>query len=335
MDERQAGWSPTDLETSVPSNPTGLPLFPPLPPLSVPSIPLPPLPILPSVGPTGASDFSLRATGRPSNGRAKVAALIVGLLVLVGAIAGGALVVFNNGSSSGAIQSPTAANSALYAAAVASGSFHYTGVSSGEVGGQAVTATQSGDVGRAEGVQYQNSPLGNYEVIVLNSMAYMKPDLAMLENDFGYSATEAAPYVNRWISFTSSDSPYSSVAADVTMDTTWNNPSDSPTDGSPHTPESVSGVSTLNGQFVQSVRYSLHGTSNAGASYSGTETISFSATGPHLPTQLTGQLSATINRQSASETVKATFSRWGQPVSVTAPIGSIPYATLPGTGITA
>ena len=331
MAEYQEGWSPIDLETSVHSASTGLPLLPPLPPLSVPSIPLPPLLTPPPLGSTGASDFSVGAIGRPSKGKPKLVALIVGLVVLVGAITGGAPVVFNNGSSSGAIQSPSAANSALYAAAAASGSFHYTGVTSGEVGGQAVTATQSGDAGRAEGVQYQTSSLGDYEVIVINSMAYMKADLTMLENEFGYSPAEAAPYVNRWISFTSSDSSYASVAADVTMETTWSNPSESSTDGLPHTPVSVSGVSTLNGQSVQSVRYSLHGNSKAAsASYSGTETIFFSANGPHLPTQLTGQLSGAINQQSTSETVEATFSRWGQPVSITAPTGSIPYSTLPG-----
>ena len=333
MAGRQEGWTPIDLENSAKPTPTGFPPLPPLPPLSVPSLPLPPLPEPPPLASTGVGDFSIGATGRPSKGRAKLAALIVGLVVLVGAMTGGALVVFNSGSSSGAIRSPAAANSALYAAAVASGSFHYTGVSSGEVGGRAVTATQIGDVGRAEGVQYQTSALGDYEVIVVNSMAYMKPDLTMLENEFGYSPSEAAPYVNRWISFTSSDSPYSSVAADVTMETTWNNPSESPTDGLPHTPESVSGVSTLNGRSVQSVRYSLHGTTKAAsASYSGTETIFFSTTGPHLPTQLTGQLSGAINQQSTSETLKVTFSRWGEPVSITTPTGSIPYSTLPGTG---
>ncbi|MGD0394528.1 MAG: hypothetical protein ABSC41_18020 [Acidimicrobiales bacterium] len=177
-----------------------------------------------------------------------------------------------------------------------------------------------------------SSALGDYEVIVLNSKAYMKANLTMLENTFGYSPSEAAPYVDRWIAFTPSDSPYSSVAADVTTATTWNDPAESPTDGLPHTPESVTGLSNVNGESVQSVGYSLDGTSKAAdASYSGTETISFFATNPHLPTHLTEQLSGTANQQATTANVEVTFSRWGEPVTVTAPTASIPYSTLPSS----
>jgi hypothetical protein len=270
------------------------------------------------------------AKGPDPNARRKLAVPIVGVVVLLICIAGGVILVANSGSPPVAIHSPTEANSALYAAAVASGSFHYTDVSSGTTGGQAVKAVQTGDVGRAEGVQYMTSDLGDYEVIVDGSMAYMKPNLTMLENTFGYSPSEAAPYVNRWISFKPADSPYTAVAADVTTDTTWNDPSVSPTDGLPQTPESVTGPSTLNGESVQSVQYSLRGTSKAAnASYSGTETIFFSANDPHLPSYLAENLSGTANQQSSAETVKVTFSRWGQSINVAAPTGSIPYSTLP------
>ena len=138
--------------------------------------------------------------------------------------------------------------------------------------------------------------------------------------------------MDRWISFTPTDSPYASVAANVTTGSAWGNPSVSPSDGLAHTPESVTGLSTANGGFVQSVEYSLHGTSKAAnASYSGREAISFSATDPHLPNRLTEQLSGTVNQQSSTEEVKVTFSRWGEPVSVTAPTVSTPYSSLPGS----
>ena len=256
--------------------------------------------------------------------------------MLLGSVAGGVVIATNHTSASSAIQSPTEANSVLYAAAVASGSLHYTNISSGSVGGRVVAASQSGDIGRSEGVQYMASSLGDYEVIVINNMAYMKADLTMLENTFGYSPTEAAPYVNRWIGFAPTDSPYGAVAADVTVGTTWNNPSVSPTDDLPQTPEAVSGVSSLGGRSVQSVRYSLHGTNKASnASYSGTETISFSATDPHLPSSLTEQISGTSHQQSSTERVRMTFSGWGEAVSVTAPTGSIPFSTIPGPTATA
>ena len=274
--------------------------------------------------------------GRSTTGRARWAMPVVGLIVLIAAITGGVVFVTSGKSSPAVIQSPSEANSALYAAALASGSFHYTASSTGTLGGKAVVASQIGDVGRTEGVQYMTSPIGDSEVIVINSMAYMKPNATMVENTFGYSPTEAASLAGRWISFTPSDAPYSSVAADVTTETTWNDPSDSPGNGLPATPVSVSGVYTLNGQSVQSVRYSIRGiTKTSNASESGSETMVFSASDPHLPIYGTDQLSGTTGQQTASESDKVTFTQWGTPVSVTAPTGSIPYSTLPGTSATA
>jgi hypothetical protein len=314
---------------------------PPPPPLPAPPPPLPPLlqplsvpsfrphsePTIPS---RGARDFAAAPAARVAGGKAKLVALTVGLVVLVGILAGGAVLAINRGPTPTAIQSPVAANSQLYAAAMASGSFHYTDVTSGTVGGQPVTATQSGDAGRGEGVQNMTSALGDYEVVVVNSMAYMKPNLTMLENTFGYSPSEAAPYVNRWIAFAPADAPYRSVAADVTSGTTWNDPSESPTDDLPQTPRSVSGLSTWNGTSVQSVQYSLSGTSKtANASYSGTESITFSATDPHLPNHLAEQLSGTSNNQTSSENVNVAFSQWGESVAVAVPAGSIPFSSLP------
>ncbi len=257
-------------------------------------------------------------------------ALLIGLVVLVVAVAGGLVFATHKGSSPTAIQSPTQANADLYAAAMASGSFHYVDTSSGTDGGHPVTATQSGDNSRTEGVQYNTSPYGDSEVIVFRSMSYMRADLTMLENTFGYSPGEAAPYVGRWIAFTPADAPYRSVAADVTTGSTWGNPSLSPTDDLPHVPVSLSALSTVNGQSVQSVHYSLHGSNRAAnASYSGSESILFSAAQPRLPSSLTEQVSGTVDHQSSTEVVKVSFSRWGEPVALAAPTDTIAFSTLP------
>jgi hypothetical protein len=327
MEEDQGGWPPTDSESAVQQAPTGLPLLPPVP-MAVPSFPPPPEPPTPPWA-TTADDLSVASTGAVSKGRAKVG-LMIGLVVLVGAIAGGVVFATHSGTSPPAIQTPTEANSDLYAAAMASGSFHYVVVSSGTDAGHAVTSTQNGDNSRTEGVQYNTDGPSNSEVIVINSMAYMRANLAMMENAFGYSSSEAAPYVGRWIAFAPTDSPYSSIAAGVTTGSTWGNSSVSPSDLLPHTPVSVSNVSTFNGVSVQSVQYSLHGTNQAAhATYSGSEAILFSAAKPHLPANLTEQLSLTANHQPSHEVLKVTFSRWGEPVTVTAPTDSIPYSTLP------
>jgi hypothetical protein len=259
-------------------------------------------------------------------------ALLIGLVVLVAAVFGGAVVIAHKSSSPAAIQSPAQANTGLYAAAVASGSFHYVDFSSGTDGGHPVTSSQSGDDGRTEGVQYNTSAFGDSEVIVINSMAYMRSDLTMLENTFGYSLGEAAPYVNRWIAFSPTDSLYSSIAADVTTGSTWGKPSLSPTDGLPHTPLSVSAVS---GQPLQSLRYSIRGTNRAAnASYTGSESIAFSAVSPHLPSTLTEQVSGVVAHQSSSEVLKETFSHWGESVAIAAPTDTVPFSALPAPSTT-
>lgn len=327
MEQAPGGWPPTEGDSSAQPAPPGLPLLPPLP-QAVPSLPPPPGPPAPPVV-TSSGHFSVAPTSTARKGRAKVG-LLIGLVVLVGAVAGGVIFATQGNLTPAAIPSPTQANSDLYAAAMASGSFHYVVISSGKDAGHTAASTQSGDDSQNGGVQYNTDGPEQSEVIVANSKAYMRGNLDMLENSFGYSASEAAPYVGRWIAFSPTDAPFTSVAADVTTGSTWGNPSVSPTDELPHTPESVSNLSTSNGQSVQSVQYALHGTNGAAhVSYSGSEAILFSAAHPHLPVNLTEQLSLTANHQSSNEVVKVTYSRWGEPVTVASPPDSIPFSTLP------
>jgi hypothetical protein len=170
-----------------------------LPPLSVPVV-AQPRPEAPS--PAVVGDFSVAAPRRTRRSPGRLAMLVVLLVVAVAAIAGGVVVLTNSGSTPAGIQAPAKANAALYAAAMSSGSFHYSGTSTGTEGGSLATGTVSGYAGRTEGVQTLKSNIADYEVIVVNSVAYMKPDLNALENTFGYTASEAAPFANRWIEIT-------------------------------------------------------------------------------------------------------------------------------------
>jgi hypothetical protein len=291
----------------------------------------------PAMPPAGAlPTYSFGAPAAPSpRGRGKLVALLAGLVVLLGGVTGGLVIANHHGTTAAAFQSPSEANAALYAAAIESGSFHYTDTSSVSTGGVTVTANQSGDVGRNQGTQTMTSPVGDYEVIVAGSRAYMKGNAMALENMFGYGASVANVYANRWIGFTSSDGPYSAISADVTTGSTWGNPTVSPSNGMPHIPESVTGITTLNGQSVQSVVYAQSGTSRSSdTSYTGTETITFATAAPHLPVSLTERLSGTTEQQTATSTVNVAFSRWGEPVNVTVPTGAIPYSSLVGTSTT-
>jgi hypothetical protein len=214
---------------------------------------------------------------------------------------------------------------------MSSGSFHYSGTSTGTEGGTLATGTVSGDAGRTEGIQTLKSNIADYEVIVVNSVAYMKPDLNALENTFGYTASEAAPFANRWIEITPSEAPYQAVAAGVTTGSVWGNPSQSPTDTLSHVPATVSPVFTSNGGSVQSVGYSMHGAAQGSGvgSYSGTEHITFHAGAPYVPYSLTEHLTGTANGMPSTSNSTVTFSNWGKAVQVVAPVGAIPFSSLP------
>ena len=203
-----------------------------------------------------APDFSLTSSQRSRRGRTFATAIAV--IVLIAAAIGGFVVFANRGPSG--FTSPTAANAALFAAARSAGSFRYSGQSSGTEGGDQITGTVSGDAGRTSGIQFLISNVANYEVIVIGSVAYMKPDVHALENSFGYPASEAATYTNRWIELVPSDAPAKGPAAGVTTSTTWDDGSLSPSDDLPHTPRVVSPVTTEHGRYVQTVTYSMNGT---------------------------------------------------------------------------
>ena len=360
MSEPHEGPLPFDAKPSVP------PATPGLPPLTLPALPpLPPavvtvprsatfdeLPIPPGFGappgppqtgalppwqltvqapnPPPSVDFSAALREPVKGAGSKFVILACATIALVCAVVAGLLLVTGAGPSPQLIQSPAVANANVFASAVASGGFHYASVSSGTVGGIPQMVTQSGDAGNGEGIQFMTSVVGDNEVIVIGSKVYMKADVTMLENMLGYSVGEAAPYAGRWIAFSPSDPWYRSVGAGVTVGSIWGDSSESPTDQLPQHPESVSGLSTSSGIPSESVRYALHGVDQAAsASYTGTETITFSAHEPHLPSILTEHLSGTTTHGPSTGTDRVTFTNWGEPVDVQPPSASIPFSTLP------
>ena len=287
-------------------------------------------PTVQAPSPLPSADFSAAVREPVKGAGSKLVILACATIALVCAVVAGLLLVTGAGPSPQLIQSPAVANANVFASAVASGGFHYASVSSGTVGGIPQMVTQSGDAGNGEGIQFMTSVVGDNEVIVIGSKVYMKANATMLENMLGYSVGEAAPYADRWIAFSPSDSWYRTVAGGVTVGSIWGDSSESPTDQLPQHPESVSGLSTLSGMPVESVRYALHGADQAAsASYAGTEVITFSANGSHLPSLLTEHLSGTTTHGPSTGTDRVTFTNWGEPVDVQPPSASIPFSTLP------
>jgi hypothetical protein len=328
------GGGPTAPDLSLP------PLKVPGTPAAVPTIrsvataqPTAVVPPTPETFPVNGGDSS--NGDQPHASGHKIAAVVAAVVVVLGAAVGEFLVLASGGPTG--FTSPSAANAALFAAARTAGSFHYAGTSTGSEGGNVLAGTASGDAGRTEGIQFLTTNVANYEVIVVNSVAYMKPDLGALENSFGYTASEAAPYANRWIELTPADAPYKGVADGVTTGSDWGDASQSPSDNLPHTPQSVSAVSTANGRSVQRVTYSMSGTgpSSVGGHYSGTESLVFAAGSHHLPYSLVEHLTGTANGQPATNDATAAFSNWGEAVHVAIPADPIAFSSLPPPPTTA
>jgi hypothetical protein len=142
-------------------------------------------------------DFSVGAPRRTQRSTGRLATLVVIVVAVVAASTGGVVVLTISSSTLAVFQSPSRANAALYAAAASSGSFHYSGTSTGTAGGILATGTVSGDSSRTEGIQTVKSNFGDYDVIMVNSVADMKPDLNALETAFGSTASLAVVYANR------------------------------------------------------------------------------------------------------------------------------------------
>ena len=137
---------------------------------------------------------------------------------LGGAVSFGARLFLGSGANATFTgQSPAQVNSAIFGAAMNSGSFHYVNINNSYTSGTDLKQTQIGDIGRDEGIQYTTGTLGKSEIIVLNNVAYMKGDESALKYQLGYSQREATAYENRWISFTASDSAYADVTDLVTL----------------------------------------------------------------------------------------------------------------------
>lgn len=280
-----------------------------------------------------SADFT-RAAG-PQSPRGRPSAVLVGGAVLLVAAIGAFAVLSSQGTAG--FTSAAEANTALFAAARTSGSFHYMATTTGTEGGNTLSGTVTGDAARTDGIQYLRSNIANYEVIVFESVAYMKPDEGALENVFDYPPSTAATYANRWIELLPSDAPYSAVAADVTTGSAWNNDSQSPTDSLPHVPLTVTAVTSSGGRSVQTVTYSMTGAERGASAdrYSGKESIVFSARSPHVPFSLTEHLAGTADGLATTSDATATFSNWGEAVHVAPPTGAIPFSSLPPPPTTA
>lgn len=208
-----------------------------------------------------------------------------------------------------AAQSPQALRSAILAAGATQHSVHYVSVETHRT----VRIRMVSDVAASSGIQRisfeHGSKSGRMTVLVVNRTAYIRGDDFTLQNYMGLSKSEASRYGNRWIAISHTSSGYADVSAGVTLPSVLHTlyPKGKPT--------RVTG--SAQGRKAIGVRVVGHAT---GLRY--TETLWANAGGKPLP------LEEDVTAKSTSTRIG--FSRWNEPVHVTAPAHAVPISKVVG-----
>lgn len=206
-----------------------------------------------------------------------------------------------------AAASPSSLLASILAAARAQRSVHY--VSTARIG--AIRVDQVGDVGATAGIQritYSKAgTTGQVTVVVSARTAYFRGDAFVLVNYMGFKPAAAAKYANAWILVPHTDRDFAPVAGDVTL------PSVIAGLKGPGKPRAAPGT-TIDGRRVVGVQWHLRagGRSVVARLYA-------RATGRPLPIEERATRGGSL--------VRATFSRWNEPIHVTAPNPAVPIST--------
>jgi hypothetical protein len=163
------------------------------------------------------------------------------------------------------------------------------------------------DVAKNRGIQRvtvsKGDKTGHETTLLLRSTAYLRGDAFALR-DLGLSASQAARYAGKWISFHHGSTSYALLGTDLTVGSIL-------MDDVARTHLSlVSG--TVGGKAMRGLR----GTSDQG----GTITTYIRKSGPPLPVEV-----IEVEHHAHARSGHSTFSRWNEPVHVSAPAHSTPF----------
>lgn len=187
-----------------------------------------------------------------------------------------------------------------------------SGINVSAKGNVNATVTIVTDAGTSEGIQRvtygQGGNSGHETVEVIGGNAYFTGDSFTLENFNGFSANAAARYAGTWLEVTPTEGAFASLTSAVTMSTI-------PAQIALPKPQMLKRESTVAGTQVQGLRAVI-------SVPSGKETgvLYVRSKGRPLPVKLT---SALTNGGRGSDV----FSKWNEPVTVTAPPSSIPFSS--------
>jgi hypothetical protein len=170
-----------------------------------------------------------------------------------------------------------------------------------------MSVTINGDAARDRGIQRityrKDGHLGHVTVLVVANTAYVRGDAFTLTNYMRIPASAAGAWAGKWLSLADTAPDFAPVAAAVRLVSTLSELKMPPPFGSV-------GPAARLGHRVIGIRSSFQ---RGGHAISEILYIDLSRS---LPLQLVGT--------SGTTTINGTFSRWNEPVSVTAPDGAIP-----------
>jgi hypothetical protein len=211
------------------------------------------------------------------------------------------------------------------AAAKGEPSFHYVGTDSQS----GLSVTIAGDVSKTQGIQTitakMNGQVGHVTVTLIDGSAYFRGDANGLHNFMQLSAPLAAEYANQWISLSQNDPGFAAIAAGLTTSSALRQVGI----GKPLT---LRGVAKKMGQQVLTI-----GGTNRGTPSGATKPVTIpvrlyvKASGTPLPVLY----SATWGAGKKAEVQSVSFSRWKEPVHVTAPADAVPMSSLGGKPVEA
>lgn len=176
--------------------------------------------------------------------------------------------------------------------------------------GSGHTLSMVSDIGVKAGRQVITFDAAHAEVAVVDGTAYIEGDATALTQYFGIPTKTPQKYADKWISVPSSNSAYEAVASTATIGADFGQLVFA---GPFHT----GAVTVVGGQQVLPI--SGH-TTGSSSSASVPATLDLTTTGKLLPVQFSA-----ADKHASEQT---TWSDWGQAVTITAPHGAIPIATV-------
>jgi hypothetical protein len=225
----------------------------------------------------------------------------------------GLVAVLGGGTAAGAATAPSASPAAsLMAEAIqnAEGGSWVHEVGHGAASGHTFSAVN--DIGTFEGRQMIDSDKARAEVVQIGQEAYIRGNGAAISSYFELTKNDPQQLANTWISLAPSDgAEYTSVISAVTLKSDFQQ-------------ETISGPLSEGHAVTVAGQRCIPITGHVSSPAVGTATATLYVTDSKTPLPVEYKAG---NKKATSVT---TWSRWGHPVTLTAPPDAIPFASLLG-----